>query len=394
MRGLRLPTLLAALLALPGCGGVFELPTEQPGGDAVPVDDSYQMIATWSGMDGVQDVLLTQGSGTQLFVLFNTGGSGGPDVPRGDVRLFPLNARTGVPTPIGPPFFEAPRGLFNPVAIASAQNRLFVLDQGDTCLAKLDPLRGTCEANTTPFAPNPIFDLRSWPRVREYGLGGGDTLSTFADTTLAFVHGIAAGEDGFVYVAGFAVVLDTSEVDARDRTRRFASRVYRYARGPRYPGVTPADRNLPGAAWHRDTTWVLEDGSGSSSVSDPRGIYFARGSAPSLFIADRGNDRVKQLSVMVTDRGLLQVDGQTTGANFNAPEDVCADLAQHFYLVDRSNRRVLRYRFDGEFIQRLDVEADADGQPLLDPVSVAADDTLAYVADRARAKVVRYKRRS
>lgn len=383
--------LLATLaLGAAGCGVGYELPTEQPSGRDVPSDQSYQMVATWTGMDGVRDILLTQGAATQLFVLFSTSGpddtcsSGGPDVPRGDVRLYPLKAGSGVPTPIDATYFQPLRTLFNPVALASAQNKLFVLDQGDTCLAR-------------NHAPGPgsgvITDLRAYWRVREYDLSGGDTLSTFTDTTFAFVTGIAAGTDGAIYVSGTAIYLDTLETDSRIRTRQFASRVYRYVRGPRYAGVTPPDANLPGANWHRDSTWLLRAGSGNASVSNPRGLYFSRYLGSSLFVADRGNDQAKQVSVAVPGLGLVQVDGQSTGANFNAPEDVFADLAGFFYVVDRSNRRVLRYDGAGTFVQRVDVEPDAQGQALLDPVAVAVDDTLAFIADRGRSKVMRYLRR-
>jgi len=382
--------LASLLLAAPlfGCGTGYELPTERPRG-GVPTDKSYGMIATWTNMTDVQDVLLTQGTGTQLFILFNTGDGGtGPDIPRGEVRLYPLSRSE----PIGAPYFTPLATLFNPIALASAQNKLFVLDQGDTCLARRNPATGSCEGTDT-FG-NPVRDLRAYWRVREFGLGGGDTLSTFTDTTFAFVTGMSAGEDGFVYVCGTAIVLDTLQTDQRIRTRKFVSRIYRYARGPRYPGVVPNDRYMPGSNWHRDSTWVIEDGAGNSSINDPSSVYFSRFSGQSLYVADRGNTQVKQLSVAVTNLGLLKVDGSTTGSNFIQPEDVTADLAGFFYIVDRGSRRILRYDSStGEYIQRVDIEPNAQGETLLDPVGVAADDSLAYVADRGRGKVIRFKRR-
>ena len=387
---------LSAALALAGCGGSFVLPTEHPG-RVVPSDQSYGMLATWKNMDGVKDLVLTQGQGNQLFVLFNQGGTGGPDVPRGDVKLFPLTR----PEAIGAPYFDPMKALYNPVAIAAATNKLFVLDQGDTCLAKFDVVRGTCEADPTPVSadttkPQPrrnmIRDYRATWRVREYGLGGGDTLSTFTDTTFALPFGIAADEQGRVYVSGLAVVLDTLVTDARIRTRKFVSRVYRYSRGPKYPGI--ADRNMPGTtSWHRDTSWVVFDGTGASSVSDPRGIHWTRTGVNPLFIADRGNNQAKGVSTAEVGGSIVRVDGQATGANLNHPEAIAADLAGFFYIVDRDNRRVLRYSQTGEYIQRVDVEVNADGLPLLDPVGIAVDDSLAYVADRGRAQILRYRRR-
>lgn len=393
----RLLLLLAlplALAPLSGCGARYELPTERPRQAGVPSDKSYQMIATWTGMTGIQDVLLTQGPGTQLFLLFNDGADIHPTdakTPHGSVGLYPLSR----PTPIVGDYFRPLTSLFNPIAVASAQNKLFVLDAGDSCMAHYDPLRGTCLANTTPFAPNFIQDLSAYWRVREFGLGGGDTISTFSDTTFATVTGIAAGEDGFVYVSGQAIVLDTLETDQRIRTRRFVSRIFRYARGPKYPGAPNSqDPYLPGANWHRDTTWVIEDGSGNSTVFDPAGLYYSRYMGHSLFVADRGNSKVKGLSVHVTNLGLVLTDGSTTGSNFVQPTDVTADLAGTFYVVDRGNKRVLRFDANsGEYIQRVDNEPNAQSEQLGDPVAVAVDDSVAYIADRGRGKVIRFKRR-
>ena len=397
MRPRMVVVLLAVVAFLPsGCGGKFDLPTEHPN-TIVPTDKSYAMLATWNGMDGVQDLVLTQGQGNQLFALFNHGGTGGPSVARGEVRLYPLSR----PEPIGEPYFAPMNALFNPIAIASATNRLFVLDQGDSCMAKFDVRRGTCEADrdTTHATGHPfrsqVFDYTAVWRVREYSLGGGDTVSTFTDTTVSQPYGVAADEQGRVYVAGIAVVLDTLQTDQRIRTRKPVSRVFRYSRGPKYVGTPDIlDPNMPGTAkWHRDTSWVVFDGTGASSISDPRGIYWSRQGTNPLFIADRGNNQVKGVSSNEIGVSVVRVDGQATGANFNTPTSVTADLAGFFYIADRDNRRVLRYDLAGEFIQRVDVEPNADGQSLLEPVSVAVDDSLAYVADRGRAQIIRFRRR-
>jgi len=384
--------LLAAVVMVPaGCGGHFDLPTEHPG-RIIPTDQSYTVVDTWTGMDGVRDLVITQGQGNQLFVLFNHGGDTGPGVPRGEVKLFPLSN----PHPIGQPYFYPLNSLFNPTAIASATNRLFILDQGDSCQAKFDPRRNTCEADrdTThvtghPF-PSQIFDYAATWRVREYGLGGADTLSTFTDTTVAQPFGIAADEQGRVYVACIAVFLDSLQTNKSIRTRKFVSRVFRYARGLRYPGVI--DVNMPGTtSWHRDSTWTVFDGSGLSSVSDPRGIFWARTGTNPLFIADRGNNSAKAVSSVLDTLPVLRVDGQETGASFNHPEAVAVDLAGFFYVVDRDNKRVLRFsESPAQFVQRVDT--DKRTHPLADPVGIAVDDSLAYVADFGLGEIVRYKR--
>jgi len=394
MRRLLALLLLASLAAIPlGCGGKFELPTEHPKA-IVPTDQSYAMLATWKGMNGVQDLIITQGQGNQLFVLFNHGGSGPSSVPRGEVKLYPLTN----PNPIGHPYFEPMRSLFNPVAIAAGRNGLFVLDQGDSCAAKFDVRLGTCEADhdTTngriPFR-NQIFDYSSTWRVREFGLGGGDTMTTFTDTTVAQPYGIAVDDAGRVYVACIAVFLDSLQTNKSIRTRKFVSRVYRYVRGQRYPGVL--DENMVGSStWYRDSTWKLLDGSGLSSVADPRGIFIPHVGVDPIYVADRGNNAAKAISTQLNELPLLKVDGQETGASFNHPEGIAVDLAGFFYVVDRDNKRVLRYSSaPATFVQRVDVEMNADGLPLADPIGIAVDDSLAYIGDRGRGEIIRYKRR-
>lgn len=381
------------LLGAPGCGGRFTQPTDATDVDVIPTDKSYAMIATWKGLDRVRDVMMTRGIGAQLFILFNDPtATGPPSAPRGTVELFPFTQ----PKPIGAPFFDVPRGLFNPVAFTAAQARLFVLDQGDTCMAKYDPARGTCEADTVRNGSrSQIYDYTATWRVREYALTGGDTISTFTDTSFAIVRGIAADDLGNVYVSGFAVVLDTSSTDQRIRTRKFVSRIHRYARGPRYPGVVPPDVLMPGANWHRDTTWTVFDGSGTSSVSDPRGICWTPLRGGALFVADRANNKAKLIGTYAQDVGLLRLDGSETptGTNFNGPENVAIDGSGDLYIVDRLNRRVLRYDMAGNFLVQVDTEPNVDGQSLLDPTAVGVDDSLAYVADMGRGQVIRFKRR-
>ena len=384
---------IAALAALVGCGGRFRQPTEVRALAAPPTALTYKMVATWAGFAHIRDILLTPGTGSQLFMLFeDPDASGPPSVPRGSVALYPFTQ----PVPIGPPFFDPPRGLFNPVALASAQARLFVLDEGDSCMAKLDPLRGTCEGDTVRGGHrDQIYDYTATWRVREFPITGGDTISTFTDTSFAFVKGVAADAQGNVYVSGIAVILDTLSTDKRIRTRKFASRIYRYARGPHYPGVVPNDVLMPGANWHRDTTWVVVDGTGTSSVNDPRGIQWTPLRGGGVFVADRANNKAKLIATYAQDYGLVKLDGSETptGTNFNGPEKVAVDVSGSLYVVDRLNARVLRYDDSGAFVVQVNTEPNADGLSLLDPVAIGADTSRAYVADPGRSQVIRYERR-
>jgi DNA-binding beta-propeller fold protein YncE len=371
--GLGAPLAIPVLVA--GCGGTYPLPTELRR-RAIPSDKSYQMVGTWASMDSVQDLLLTQGLGVQLFVLFNRGGSGTSS--RGDLHLYPLTT----PSPIGGVDFPT---LFNPVALAvggdgrgSALNRVFVLDQGDTALAK------TNQRVTR-------FDLY-W-RVREFGLLGGDTLSSFTDTTVAHVRSIAVDADGAVYVAGFAIVLIVDPQDSRIRTRTFQPRIYRYLRGPRYPGIVPPDPRMPGSNWHRDSTWAVEEGTGQGYLQDPRGLVWSATGGRALYSCDYGKNTVQKLSDQSKNTGLLNIATGENELSLYRPTSVSVSADGFVYVCDTGNQRVMRFAADGSYVQRVDHELDAFSRPLSNPVAVAANDSVAYVADRGRSEIIRYKRR-
>lgn len=390
---------VVAVLGIAGCGSKFDLPTEHAGQVLVPSDKSYAMQQTWRSLDNVRDLLITQGAGSQLFILKNWGGTGSPATARGDVQLYPF----GTPVPVNAPqYFTPPRGLFSPVALAWAQNQLYVLDEGDTCMAKYDQARGTCAAyaqrdDSLRFT-DIIRDYSATWRVRVYPSKGGDTVSTmttFTDTTFAKVTGIAADDQGNVYVSGIAAVLDTSQNDARIRERVFKSRIIRYSPGPRYPGVVPADIYMPGANWHRDTTWRATNGTGASFINDPAKMTWTTLDGGALFVADRGNNAAKLIATSVPRVGYVKVDGSETpdGTSFHAPEGVAVDRQGYLYVVDRLNKRVLRYDQFGTYIQDVNVENNADRLPLQDPIAIGVDDSLAYVVDKGRDQVIRFKRR-
>ncbi len=378
MRGLLAVAALLALgaLVLAGCGTSFRLPTENRAGREYSSDNSYQMVATWSGMNGIADILLTQGPGTQLFMLFNRDGVG--TAPRGEVYAYALKARPPVPVPL--PGIEF-RSLFVPAALCANDDNVFVLDQGDTALAR-DPRTGR------------VSDLATYWRVREFGLLGGDTLSTFTDTSMAFVRGVAADDQGRVYVSGSAIILIPDPQDDRIKTRSFQFRVYRYLKVP--PGSVLPDPYMPGTdRWIRDQSFIVEEGSGLGSLTDPRGLDWVGAGVPggtALLAADFGKNWVQKLSDATSSTGLFKIDADSA-SSLNGPADVAADLAGFIYVADTGNQRVLRFDPSGEFVQRVDVEPDADGQALQDPVAVAADDSLVYVGDRAAGKVIRYQRR-
>ena len=397
MRRLLALALVAALFALgiAGCGSKFPLPTENRGAREYSTDHSYQMVSTWKfgGGDTIADILLTQGGGSQLFLLFTHPGVG--PAPRGSVHGYALKGKPPTPPPLVGIDFPT---LFVPVALAGSASHVFVLDQGDTCMARLNPVTGRCDTvgTTRPDStvwPSQITDLSSYWRVREYGLLVGDTVSTFTDTSLAYVRGVAVDDQERVYVAGTTIVLVPDAVDARIFTRTFQYRVNRYRKVAPGSGHDPY---MPGTSrWVRDGNFIVEEGSGLGTLSDPHGLYWLGGMNPGgsgLFAADFGKNWVQKLSDQVSSTGLYRIDADTLMA-LDSPVDVSAALDGYVYLTDTGNGRVLRYDPFGQFVQRVDVEVDSDGQPLVMPFTLAADDTLVYVGDRATNKVIRYQRR-
>jgi hypothetical protein len=388
-----------------GCGGNFALPTENRN-RVIPGDKSYVRSATWKVRDGIRDVLLTQGTGTQLFALYNHGGMG--TAPRGEVLAYArLKPDTKADVVEEPPLTGIDfNGLFNPAALCAGgdglgnpANRIFILDQGDTLLARVNPethiygdSTGLIRPDTSligKWRPPNVSNLGLYWHVREYGLLGGDTISTFTDTSMAFVNGVAADAQGRVYVSGPYLAFVPDILVPNLTTRTVLWRVNRYVRGPVAPGVH--DPYMPGCNWHKDATFVVLDGSGTGTVQDPRGIFWGP-FGPSLYVADFGKNWIQRMhdEEPVGDLKIEQADG----LSLFGPLDVTADLQGFIYFADTGNQRVLRFNAAGEYVQIVNVAADKDpnGQPLLSPVTVAADDSLVFVGDAGLHELIRYKR--
>jgi hypothetical protein len=377
------------ILALAGCGSDFPLPTEVRG--QYVADKQYHMDLTWTNMAGIQDILFIQGAGAQLFLLFTEGGEQG----RGRVEGYALRATPPTPHPLNYKFGQ----LFVPAALCAGTDRVYVLDQGDSCEARKNEFTGDC--TVAIGAPGDtsyhITDLSKYWHVKEYGLVGGSPpdgapKSSFTDTSFAFVRGIAADDQNRIYISGTAIVL-VPNVGFGGYTRTFQYRVYRYRH--RQPGEAE-DLYMPSSPdWVRDRTFEITEGSGVGTLLDPRGIYWAGGSTPGgagLFAADFGKNWVQKLSDAASSQGYYAVeDAQDT--TLAGPLDVSVDRKGFLYVADTGNSRVLRYDPYGAFVQKINIELDADGHSLVTPVSVAADDSLVYVADRAAGRVVRYRRR-
>jgi DNA-binding beta-propeller fold protein YncE len=381
--------LVAGALAGSGCGSSFKLPTEQLQGRAIPSDKSYQRIATWDGLAGVADALLIPGP--QLFLLFR----GNP----GHVYEY----STTVPTPLATNRFP---GLLHPAALAANATNVFVLDQGDTAAARaprdtcrfdLDcgPMKGQSAGDSTDIF-RIIQDLSKYWYVRQYDLKGRALQGQFTDTTLAWVNGIAADNQGRIYVSGVILYCFVDVYDPRSRTLEFEFRIYRYE-----PGT--GDRYVIGG-WKRDRSFEVIEGTGVGFSQDPRGLKWSSVTGAALYFADHGNNEAQKFDLAGSSANSFKLDiCDMDTTNLVQPLDIDVDEEGYAYVVDSGNQRVLRYDPTGRphpperaCIQRIDIEPGPNG-PLLQPVAVATGildgRSYVYVVDAGRGEVSVFRRR-
>ncbi len=390
--------LAAAALAVlaGGCGTSYRLPTEVRGTANTAGQGTYQRIATWRNMVDVQDVLLTPGG--ELFMVFQNASTG-----RGEVRQYPQSS----PTPLSANF----PGLLNPTAICSGGNRIFVLDQGDSSAARTLFTGGDSTQYISEYDADvnrllmplngfrrPIANLASYWHVREYLLDG-TPVSSFSDTNFAWVSGIAADDQGRVYVSGIIHYGRIDPYSSIVRTLEYRYRIRRYERGTGDRFVVTDLGAIPGndlTSWRRDATYVLLDGSGFGSSKDPRGMQWAAPQGPALYFADLGNNQVQRFGDPIGGPSSFKLDIGGAGPDsmlLSAPTDVAVDSAGYVYVADAGNLRVLRYDSDGRFVQRVDWNVGEVRDPLSRPVAVAADNRQVYIADRGAGQVLRFRRR-
>jgi DNA-binding beta-propeller fold protein YncE len=379
-----------------GCGTSYKLPTEIRAKSAAG-QSTYQKIDTWkNGMENIQDILLTPGG--ELFLVFQD-----PVTRTGEVRQYPQSKAQPLSTNFP--------GLLNPTAICSGGNRIFVLDEGDSSVARTNLSAfypGTTEdscgylaevdadVNRTPVPAfgfrRPITDLTRYWHVREYQLDG-KPLSSFTDTNFVWVTGVAADAAGRVYVAGIIIYCRVDPFSPLVRTLEYRYRIRRYEPGADDRFVVT---DLGSSSWRRDPSYVLLDGTGFGSAKDPRGMQWGLSQGPALYFADRGNNQAQRYGDPVGGPSSFKLDFGGAGPDnrqLSQPVDVSVDSAGYLYVVDEGNQRVLRYDPDGNFVQRVDWNVGEVQEPLARPVAVAVDNRQVYIADRGAAQVLRFRRR-
>jgi sugar lactone lactonase YvrE len=398
---------LAALVA-GGCGSSFKLPTEQTANRAAPADKSYQMIATWTGLTGVTDVLLIPGP--QLYLAFRGTTQPGrvyefsTTVPQPLATdrflgmIFVPPPRKSLPGALGPPIT-----LLHPAALAANATSVFVLDQGDTAAARgfRDPNWFELSCGKIDGVNRTIVDITKYWFVREYDIKGRTLKTAFTDTTFAYVNGVAADAQGRVYVSGVINHCFIDPFDGRVKTLDSEYRIYRYQRGT-------SDRFVLGAAggdtlqlgvWGRDPSLEVVEGTGIGSTLDPRGMSWSAVTGAALFFADHGNNEVQKYDPLGGLASSFKLSDCADTTLLVQPTDVDVDAEGNVYVVDAGNQRVFRYSADGDTcVQRVDIEHNSQDKPLTAPSAAATLDfngtNYVYVVDPPVSQVVIYRRRS
>ena len=151
---------------------------------------------------------------------------------------------------------------------------------------------------------------------------------------------------------------------------------------------------IPNTLWHRDTLFLAEDGSGIGSVNDSRGLQWGAALGTGIYAADHGKNWVQKMGDTGIDPGLFFIDGTASGAQLIEPIDVAADGAGFIYILEGAGqKRVLRYFQNDEngevYVQKVNIEGD----PLVAPSALTADQQNVYVADPGAKRVLYYQRR-
>ncbi len=298
---------VVVVLAL-ACGHRTDLPHES-GGGIIPASGTYIVKQIWTDFADADDIILT--SGSQVFVSFPAAGQvvgyfSTGSTPRPNGRVLQCN---------------------NPTSLAEGLDRTLIVADSDSL--------GEVVL---------IFDQAT-----------GEQVSAIRDTSWVEIGGVAADQDGHIYVS--------------DRQLNLVRK---------YDGAGTPLLDL------------ADEGDGAGYVRAPDGLDWQ---PDRLLVVDSGKQWIQALDTDDSNQALFFLMGvQSPFESFGDLTDVAGDPDGNFYVVDLANATVLKYDDEYQFDQRVELNATAgmDGY-LLEPVAVTASARLVYVLDRADGKIVAFE---
>lgn len=136
---------------------------------------------------------------------------------------------------------------------------------------------------------------------------------------------------------------------------------------------------------------VSDHGTGTGFVIEPHGLHW---NGTHLLVADTQKGWVQRLKADTTN---IAAPGPPIGLDFllNRPLDVTADrLGEFIYVADSGNDRVLKFLATGAFVDSVyspTKEETTLPEPLSQPRYVAVEDSLVFVADPDRNRIVAFR---
>jgi DNA-binding beta-propeller fold protein YncE len=309
---------LATVLLPCGCGQRIDAPEQQEFSREPPTPDSYTRIYVRYDFDDAADLELARGG----LVYVNQG----------------TGLRTYYGSVEGGPSYEF-EGLIDPAVLCQAPgDSIVIADRGDTT-------------------------------VKIFGPWGGGPRTTFRDPDWVQFGGIAADDDGNIYVS--------------DVKRNFVRAYYR-------DGTPRFEKDL------------ADSGFGVGHVLEPRGLFF---DGEGLLIADTGKGWVQKVSVDSAQVGIwwltgfLDVDeqGNVVQIPFDSPVDVAADASGFVYVADQGNQRIFKFTADSESFAVVNLDSrDIPGlEPPQEPPrglrSITANASRVYALDDSVGTILVWK---
>ena len=194
--------------------------------------------------------------------------------------------------------------------------------------------------------------------VKRFARSGGAPIQILSDTAWATFGGIAADDDGFLYVA--------------DKEKEM---IWKYTSS----GTRDSSFGTDGV--------LSEGGEGVGYVRQPGGMCF---DGVYLQVTDTGKNRVQKLVPDQFAFGVLSMTGPSLEDPLQSPLDSAVDADGNIYIADTGNNRVLKYDSSGSLTATVNWDSTVVVGKL---PAVAAKEDWVYIADPEHNRILIYELR-